>query len=99
MEFIDYEEKEDSIDLQLVGEYNSIGEIPFSNEPELFELCELIKGYEKKFCWKFVMFNKKIGYLDLGCQSAPLAGEGVFFRIKLIENNVLRVYELSSWIS
>jgi hypothetical protein len=95
-DFIKYEKQGDPTTFHLENNDNIIGEIDFEKEPALKDL---LRGYSKGFCWKFVMYNGKIGYLDVGCQSGPLAGNGVVYRIELIDNITLRVFELSNWIS
>ena len=95
-DFINYKKQTDSDTLFLSREYNSIGDIDFSKEPELKKL---LKGYGEWFCWKFVIYNFRIGYLDLGCQSGPLAGHGIMYRMELIDNNRLKITVISNWIS
>jgi len=81
--------------IKLTRNYNSIGEIDFYKEVELKELFD---DYDETHCWKFLIYNDKNGYLDLGCQSGPLAGFGVFYRLEL-KNNKLIIHELYTWIS
>jgi len=92
----DYNNQKESKTLILNKSYNSIGEIDFNNEPELIKLQ---KGYNKSFCWKFIMYNKNLGYFDLGCQSAPLAGSGIFYKIELVNKNRLKFFLIHIWIS
>jgi hypothetical protein len=95
-DFIDYNKQVNPDTLILTKGYNSIGEIDFINEPELKDLQ---KGYIKSFCWKFLIYNFRTGYLDLGCQSGPLAGQGIMYRMELINNNMLKMTIIVNWIS
>ena len=81
--------------IRLTKNYNSIGEIDFYKE---VELKELFNEYHESHCWNFLIYNNKNGYLDLGCQSGPLAGFGVFYRLELKNNNLI-IHELYIWIS
>jgi hypothetical protein len=82
--------------LHLDGNYKSLGEIDFYKESSTKDL---IKGYKKSYCWKFMIFNNRIGYLDLGCQSAPLAGSGELYRLELIDGDKLKLTMIYGWIS
>lgn|GEM_PF-922852 len=62
------------------------------------KLKKMFKVYNKSYCWKFLFHNENKGYLDLGCQSAPLAGYGTLLFLEL-KNNKLIIYEIQSWIS
>ena len=81
--------------IKLTKSYNSIGEIDFEEE---VELRELLNRYNESHCWKFIMYNDKEGYLDLGCQSGPLAGHGVFYRLELRKDKLI-IHELYMWVS
>ncbi len=81
--------------INLKKSYQTIGEIEFENEPELEKV---MKGYNESYCWKFVIYNMTIGYMDLGCQSGPLAGVGVKYRLELKKNKLL-FYQIITWIS
>jgi hypothetical protein len=81
--------------LKLKRIYNSFTDIVSNNEPEFQNL---ISEYDKSDCWKFIMFNGKIGYLDIGRQSGPLDGDGAFYRLE-INGDTLNVYLLYTWIS
>ena len=81
--------------VKLSKTYNSLGEIEFDKEPDLQEI---FKRYNKNYCWKFMMYNNNIGYLDLGCQSAPLAENGTLYRLELSKDKLI-IYEIQSWIS
>jgi len=94
-DFTNYNESNQIKSIKLSKTYSSIGEIDFNKEPDLKEL---LKGYNKSYCWKFLMYNSQIGYLDLGCQSAPLAGDGVMFRLELNKDKLI-IHEIQSWIS
>ncbi len=94
-DFTDYKSGNIFKTIKLKTQYNSIGDIDLNKE---IEFQELLNRYNKSYCWKFIMYNDKIGYLDLGCQSAPLAGQGVLYRLELIGDK-LRIYEIESWIS
>ena len=91
--------------IQLTKEYNSIGDIDFNKEAELkiildeYDVSQYNKSqYDEPHCWKFLVYNNKNGYLDLGCQLAPLAGSGVLYRLEL-KNDKLIIHELYTWIS
>jgi len=94
-DFTDYNRSNPIKSIELSKAYNSIGEIEFDKEPDLKDM---FKRYNKTYCWKFVIYKDKIGYLDLGCQSGPLAGFGVFYRLELTEN-ILIIHEIQTWIS
>jgi hypothetical protein len=94
-DFTKYNESNQIKSIKLSKAYGSIGEIDFNKEPELKEL---LKGYNNSYCWKFLMYNNQIGYLDLGCQSAPLAGEGILYRLELSKNKLI-IHEIKTWIS
>lgn len=81
--------------IKLTKNYNSIGDIDFDKEVELKKFFE---RYNKSYCWKFLIFNNKNGYLDLGCQSGSLAGFGIFYWLEL-KNDNLRIHELYTWVS
>lgn len=81
--------------IKLRNHYETLGDMDFSKELQLKELTKL---YNEPYCWKFIMYNEKIGYLDLGCQSGPLAGSGVLYRLEL-KDNILTLYKLKTWIS
>jgi len=88
----EYEEKE----ILLSQNYQSIGEIDFLNEPELVEI---LRDYSRTECWKFVVYHNKLGFLDVGCSFAALAGHGSTFKIELYESNRIRLTVISRWIS
>ena len=94
-DFTNYNESNQIKSIKLSKTYRSIGEIDFNREPDLKEL---LKRYNKSYCWKFLMYNDQIGYLDLGCQSAPLAGAGVLYRLELNKDKLI-IHEIQSWIS
>ena len=81
--------------IKLTKSYNSIGDIDFDKEVELEKL---FHRYNDSDCWKFLIFNEKKGYLDLGCQYAPLAGHGVFYWLELKNDNLI-IHELYTWVS
>lgn len=93
--FTDYKRVNIYETINLKNKYNSIGDIDLDKEPEFKEL---LNHYNKSYCWKFILYNNKIGYLDLGCQSGPLAGGGILFRLELIGNKLI-IHEIESWIS
>ena len=95
-DFVNYQDTTIYDIIQLENNYSDLGEINFRKEQKLREL---IKGYNNSFCWKFLLFNENIGYLDVGCQSAPLAGSGEIYKLELIDKNKIRLIALSSWIS
>jgi hypothetical protein len=79
----------------LNNHYSNIGSIDFDNEPELKKI---LNRYNENYCWKFIIYNKNIGYMDLGCQSDPEAGMGELLRIEL-KGNVLKIFLLEIWVS
>jgi hypothetical protein len=81
--------------IKLTKSYNSIGDIDFDKE---VELKKLFNRYNESDCWKFIVFNYKNGYLDLGCQSGPLAGFGIFYWLELKNDNLI-IHELYTWVS
>lgn len=94
-DFTDYKVDNVFKTIELKNKYNTVGEIDIKKESELKKL---LNGYNKSYCWKFIMYNDKVGYLDLGCQSAPEAGSGELFRLEL-KGNKLIIHEIQSWIS
>ncbi len=94
--FEDHYGEYDSVIVNLICGYTSIDELDFNKEPELEKL---VKGFEEEKCWKFILQNEKKGFLDLGCQFAPLAGFGVKYKLVLIENNKLLIMKIGEWIS
>jgi hypothetical protein len=91
----DYKTNNQIKSITLSKSYNSLGEIDYKKEPELKEL---LKGFKKSYCWKSLMYNEGLGYLDLGCQAAPLEGYGIIYRLELSKNTLL-VHEIEYWIS
>jgi len=51
--------------IKLTKSYNSIGEINFEEETELKELIH--RRNNRRHCWKWLIYNDKKGYLDVGC--------------------------------
>jgi len=94
-DFTNYNENNIFKTIKLTNHYETLGDIAFNEEQQLKELTKL---YNEYYCWKFIMYNEKIGYLDLGCQSGPLAGNGVLYRLEL-KDNILILYRLKTWIS
>jgi len=91
----DYTEKQLFRTITLTKSYNNIGELDFANEPELNQM---LNNYLSSYCWREIIYNKTKGYLDLGCQSGPLAGDGMILELEL-KGNKLILYYLYSWIS
>ncbi len=86
---------------------NIIDTIDLNNNPKALndidfqkydKLKKMFNSYNKSYCWKFLIYNEKKGYLDLGCQSDPLAGYGTLLFLE-IRNDKLFIYEIESWIS
>ena len=94
--FEEHYEEYDSITVILNGNYNSINELDFSKEPELQKI---IKGFDEDKCWEFILQNDSKGFLDLGCQFAPLSGFGVKYKLELIDKNRLQIIKIGEWIS
>lgn len=94
-DFTDYKSDNAFKTIILKTQYNTIGDIDVNKESEFKEL---LNRYDKSYCWKFIMYNDKIGYLDLGCQSGPEAGSGELFRLEL-KGNKLIIHEIQFWIS
>jgi hypothetical protein len=46
-----------------------------------------------------MLVNKNRGFLDLGCQFAPLSGHGIKYKLELLENNKLKITKIKEWIS
>jgi hypothetical protein len=90
-----YIQNRDTKSIELTKNYTSIGDIDFDNE---IGLERIFNHYDKAYCWKFLIYNNKNGYLDLGCQWDVLAGHGVFYKLELKEN-LLIIHELYTWIS
>lgn len=91
-----YNSKKDIyLTIKLTRPYKSIGEIEIQNEPALNNL---ISGYNKSYCWKYIWYNITDGFLDLGCQSGPLAGGGAKYRLEL-SGKILKLYVICDWIS
>mgnify|MGYP001795994227 FL=1 len=83
--------------VNLKEQYSSISEIDFTNEPDLRNMLSDFDSKDK--CWKFMLINAKQGFLDLGCQFAPLAGHGIMYKLELLENNKLKISKITEWIS
>jgi len=83
--------------LTLLNQYDSLSVIDFENEPELKKILSEYSTNDR--CWKFLLTNKIQGFLDLGCQFAPLSGHGVILKLELIEKNKLKMTMTEAWIS
>jgi len=88
----EYEKKE----ITLNQIYDSIDNIDFANEPEVLKF---LQGYNTDKCWTFILCHDKLGFLDIGCRYAPLAGHGYTYKIELYEPNKIRFTVISAWIS
>ena len=88
----EYEAKE----ITLNQIYNSIDNIDFATEPELLKI---LQGYKTDKCWTFILCHEKLGFLDIGCRYAPLAGYGYTYKIELYEPDKIRFTIISAWIS
>lgn len=97
MRFKDSNREYDIQIVSLKNHYNSLSEIDFANEPELKNIISDFDTKDK--CWKFMLINKILGFLDLGCQFAPLSGHGIKYKLELLENNKLKITKISEWIS
>ncbi len=86
----------DTVTVNLKSDYNTISELDFNNETELQQI---IKGFDEEKCWKFIIQNDKKGFLDLGCQFAPLSGYGIQYKLELIDKNRLLIIKIEEWIS
>jgi hypothetical protein len=86
----------DSVMVRLNGDYDSINELNFNEEPELQKIT---KEFKEDKCWGFILQNDKKGFLNLGCSFGPLAGFGVLYKIELIDRNKLLIIKISEWIS
>jgi hypothetical protein len=80
--------------ITLSKNYNSIGNINFKKE---LKWKKMIPNY-KPYCDIFLMFNDKVGYLDLGCYYNEFVIYGSSYRLEL-QGNKLIVYKMSSWVS
>ncbi len=94
--FKEYYGEYDTVTVKLSADYNTISELDFNNETELYQI---IKGFDDEKCWKFIIQNDKKGFLDLGCQFAPLSGFGVKYKLVLIDKNRLQIIKIGEWIS
>jgi len=74
--------------------YTSLYEIDFTKK----EFKNVFKGFVKNDCWKFILCNNLVGYLDIGCQFADEDGFGILMRIEL-KGDKLIIYEIERWIS
>ena len=92
--FKSYQLKSDT--LQLNKTYTSIEEIDFDNEIEIVKIKENLEGDK---CWKQIITNSKAGLYEIGCQWAPLAGQGKTLRLELIGGNKLQVTVIRGWKS
>ena len=43
--------------------------------------------------------HEKLGFLDIGCSYAPLAGYGYKYKIELYEPNKIKLTMISAWRS
>ena len=86
----------DTVTVKLKADYNTISELDFKNETELQQI---IKGFDKEKCWKFIIQSDKKGFLVLGCQFAPLSGHGIQYKLELIDKNRLLIVKIEEWIS
>jgi hypothetical protein len=78
----------------LAQHYKSLCDIDYTKS----EFKRIFKGFTKNDCWKFLLCNDLIGYLDLGCQFAEEDGFGVLMRIEL-KGEKLLIFEIERWIS
>ena len=83
--------------INLKHSYSSIKDIDFQNETELNSILQDYNLKDK--CWKFILYNDNSGFLDLGCSYGPLAGNGILFRIEIINNSQIKLTEIGAWIS
>jgi len=81
--------------IQLSKAYKSIGEIDFENEP-YFQ--KLFGQYDRSYCWKLILYNGCIGFMDLGCQSNFNSGSGEIYRVELKKDKLIN-YAVKVWIS
>lgn len=94
--------------ITLKKQYNTIGEIDFKDETEfindLNEFCfsyfggSVDKKTAKSYCVQTIIYNDKIGFLELKISFNKLMGRGVIYRIELNEN-ILSYYIIAAWIS
>jgi len=94
--FQEYYGEYDTTTIKLSSDYNTISELDFQNETELNQI---IKGFDEDKCWKFIIQNDEKGFLDLGCQFAPLSGYGIKYKLVLIDKNRLQIIKIAEWIS
>jgi len=95
-----FEDSYREYDIQIVSlqnHYNSTSEIDFTQESELKNIVSNFDTKDK--CWKYMLINKNRGFLDLGCQFAPLSGYGIIYKLELLENNKLKITKIREWIS
>ncbi len=96
MRFYEPYKEYESKQLLLSKNYDSLSEINYQNEPELMKI---LQGFSNDECWEFMLLHDTIGFLDLGCISAPLSGHGITYKIELKEKNKLVLTTVSAWIS
>ena len=82
--FTDYTKMNITDTIVLAISLKTLGELDFRKYDKLKKI---FKVYKKSYCWKFLFYNENKGYLDLGCQSAPLAGHGTLLFLEI--NNVI----------
>lgn len=82
--------------IKLTQSYKSIAEIDFEREHEFTRFQENLRGDK---CWKQIITNHKRALYEVGCQWAPLTGQGKTIRLKLLGDNKLQVTIINSWKS
>lgn len=87
----------DTTRIKLEQSIKSLEELSVDSSDELKEFFNRYK--DDSSCWRFLLLNGNKGILDVGCQYAPLHGQGSFYRVELIEGKNLMLYRLTTWIS
>ncbi len=85
----------DSHSISLINPIKNIQDLNFEQEPSLKDF----DVFSQDKCWIILLSNDKIGFLDTGCQFAPLAGNGATYKLELLNDNKLKISVISEWIS
>nr|WP_321485039.1 hypothetical protein [uncultured Draconibacterium sp.] len=85
----------DSHTITLINPIKNIQDLDFEKEPSLKDF----EVFSRDKCWIILLSNDKIGFLDAGCQFAPLAGNGATYKLELLKDNKLKISVISEWIS
>lgn len=56
------------------------------------------QNYKDKECWRLLLHNGTVGFIDIGCSYGELNGGGSLYRIEL-HKKFLLIYSLMEWVS